>query len=647
MHWTLLRSAMCLSLLSRAALAVDVPGTVPADFVVPIYRPIPAEGPDVLALDGTWRANRNPPAKVQEAALGGSQWSDFHVPGQWHAQQLPIGDETVAALGKDFKVPAAWRDKRIFLRFDAVHGGTVYWLNGAKLAATEHYWTPVELEITAQALPGETNRLRLTQTRNVFSEQIQFTGYRTQQQPPETGIPRSVRVFALPALHVSTLHVAADLDKDYRDGELLLELKLDNPLAKASEGLSLAVALNDPAGRPVAIDCDRFALSPLNPGASQRKFRLPVKTPLAWNAEKPALYTLTVDLRRNGQTLQRIWRRVGFRKIEVRGSQMLLNGRVLKLAGACHHEYDPFTQRSDTARHAESDVSWMKAANMNFARTTHYPPTAEFLDACDRLGLYAEVECPFMWTRIPAQDDPAHVRQFLAPTAAAVEYHRDHPSVILWSLANESGSKKPGSPQLPANYQATHKLVKRLDPTRLTSFHNEWDFDDRVPDVGNLHYPPMPFDGTTWIEGDPRPIMLGEAFITATDHWQGPLLRNDRGIHEEFFMDRNLYWFAWGLQPNPAQARWWQEHKPCGQNNPWNAWTHVYNSPRLLGMNLWEYGAHRCGFVDDWRRPKPEFWGMKRMLTPVYIPLRQVERRARSENPAHSHREPLLVHGPQ
>ena len=122
-----------------------------------------------------------------------------------------------------------------------------------------------------------------------------------------------------------------------------------------------------------------------------------VATPLQWSAEKPRLYRLTVELRRGKTTLERIERNIGFRNIEVRGRQVYVNGQRVKLAGACHHELDPLTGRADTARHAETDVRLLKEANLNYIRTSHYPPNAELLDAADRLGMYVEVEAPFCW----------------------------------------------------------------------------------------------------------------------------------------------------------------------------------------------------------------------------------------------------------
>ena len=134
--------------------------------------------------------------------------------------------------------------------------------------------------------------------------------------------------------------------------------------------------------------------------------------------------------------IERIERNVGFRKIEIRDRQLYVNGKRVKLAGACRHEIDPQTGRSNTARHAETDIRLLKEANLNYLRTSHYPPNRELLNAADRLGVYVEVEAPFCW--VSQSWGMGHLKQVLTPTSAMIDYCHVHPSVMLWSLANES-----------------------------------------------------------------------------------------------------------------------------------------------------------------------------------------------------------------
>ncbi len=219
-------------------------------------------------------------------------------------------------------------------------------------------------------------------------------------------------------------------------------------------------------------------LRPLKPFTGMKAVDLVthVARPLQWSAEKPQLYGLTVELRRGGKTLERIERNIGFRNIEVRGRQVYVNGQRVKLAGVCHHEFDPLTGRADTMRHAETDVRLLKEANLNYIRTSHYPPTTELLDAADRLGMYVEVEAPFCWVG-GTLDNPTNLFATLTPTSAMVDYHHSHPSVIVWSIANES--------HFNLQFLASARMVKELDPTRPTTFNH--DFANSPSRAGDRH----------------------------------------------------------------------------------------------------------------------------------------------------------------
>ena len=181
-------------------------------------------------------------------------------------------------------------------------------------------------------------------------------------------------------------------------------------------------------------------------------------------------------------------------------------------------------------RYGETDVRLFKGANLNYLRTSHYPPTMELVEAADRLGLYLEVEAPFCWV------DPAHdmtcLREVLVPTSAMIDAYHSHPSVIFWSLANESNFNR--------CFEISNKLVKELDPTRPTDFNNP--DPKRVCDIANLHYPPMPYAGQD--QGDPRPLVLGEYFFPVC-HEQTEVQVNP-GLREFFGAGHSDPATAWG-----------------------------------------------------------------------------------------------------
>jgi beta-galactosidase len=362
------------------------------------YRPMPSQVKGLkshqLSLDGAWRIDPKPGPDARQKALNASGWGAFRVPGQWELQGYDIPRDQAAALAKEFTIPAQWAGYRIFLRFDAIHGGTHYWLNGQPLGYSENLFTPVEWEITAAARVGQTNRLDLEMKVDTTSERLSYSSDYTSTGSPTKhslgGIDRAVRLYALPQVQIATLHLNAGLDKDYRQGELRLELGLDNPEPGPQQGLSASLQLFDARGKPVTHSTPTFALGPLPAGTSTVRIQSQVANPLKWNAEQPNLYKLVLTLKRQDQALEQVERHVGFRTIETKGRQLYVNGAPVKLAGVCHHEIDPLSGRADTMRHAEEDVKLFKSANLNFVRTSHYPCTQEFLDAADRYGLYVE-----------------------------------------------------------------------------------------------------------------------------------------------------------------------------------------------------------------------------------------------------------------
>jgi hypothetical protein len=340
----------------------------------------------------------------------------------------------------------------------------------------------------------------------------------------------------------------------------------------------------------------------------------------SWNAEQPHLYLLRIDVTRDGRLVERLERRVGFRRIEVRGSQLYVNNRRVKLAGACRHEIDPLTGRADTARHGEEDVRLLKAANLNYLRTAHYPPTEEFLAAADRLGMYVEVEAPFCW--VGNDGDPAHLRAVLNPTSAMIDAAHAHPSVLLWSLANES--------QFNPLFEVSAQVCKALDPTRPTTFNNP--DPKRLCDIANLHYAPMPYD--QHLPGDPRPVFLGEYFFPVC-HEQTDV-RINPGLRE-----------LWGAGHSAPDSDWGRRcaktfETYAGPGTPPGAWDYLVRSDRMLGGAIWAalddafylpdgrnvgYAWHHgyWGLLDAWRRPKPEWWLSKLIFSPVGFPVRQVD----------------------
>jgi beta-galactosidase len=330
-------------------------------------------------------------------------------------------------------------------------------------------------------------------------------------------------------------------------------------------------------------------------------------------------------LKRGTTTLERIERNIGFRNIEVRGRQLYVNSQRIKLAGACHHEMDPLTGRADTARHAETDVRLLKEANLNYIRTSHYPPNAELLEAADWLGMYVEVEAPFCWVG-GALDTPTNLFATLTPTSAMVDYHHSHPSVIVWSLANES--------HFNLQFLASARMVKELDPTRPTTFNHDMASSPlaRATDIANIHYPAMPYDDV--LKDDPRPLFLGEYFFPVCHEQTDVAI--DPGLRE--------LWGQGSAEPDSAFARACSQDfdkPPLKPGIRPGGWSYITHSDRVIGGAIWAshddafylsatnhagYAWHHgfWGLIDSWRRPKPEWWLARHIFSPVWLETRHV-----------------------
>jgi beta-galactosidase len=600
-------------------------------FVPVRYRPMPAKvrglKKNSVFLNGAWFIDPNPGQNIRNNPLSAAGWSRFNVPGQWAQQGYDIPLEKTVAVAREFMVPHKWAGYRIFLRFDAIHAGTNYWLNGKRLGYSENLFTPVEWEITDAARAGETNRLDLEMTVATASERLSSSCHYTGDSLG--GIDRAVRIYALPKLHIATLHLNAGLDAMYLDGELQIELGFDNPEPAVQAALAVSVQLFDPDGEPVAHSTPIVNLDPLKQGVTTVNIESQVANPFKWNAEEPYLYKLILTLEQDGRALERIERNIGFRTVETKNRQLYVNGARVKLAAVCHHEIDPLMGRANTMGHAETDVKRFKSANLNHVRTSHYPPTQEFLDAADRYGLYVESEAPLCWVA-PAKD-LSDLKAVLTPTSAMIDYNHSHPCVIMWSLANES--------HWSGLFAESNKLCKRLDPTRPTTIEHAFSNEDKVTcDIISRHYQHMPYDNI--LKDDPRPFFHGECFFLV--YHERTDVAIDPGLRE--------LWAAGSADPNSAWGRACLENlsgiKRLMPGVYPGAWSYICSSEHCIGSTIWsgvddiaflpngrvvssENGNAYWGLIDGWRRPKPELALAKFVFSPVWFPRRQLDYTAR------------------
>ncbi len=558
------------------------------------YIPVPLNS--AASLNGTWKFNPAPGNINSGASEFHSGWQNIAVPGEWTMQGFNVATGVRAAYQTRFNIPEGWAGKRIILRFDGVYSDAIVWVNGKKAAAHTGGFNVFEADITAFLKKGS-NIL----TVGVMNESIADTLSCGSQYAahPLGGIPRKVTIFTVPDLHISDLFIKTDLDEKYTDAWLVLDMAFTNRSVNDQYG-NLLVTLISPDGRVVASDSVRMMLKP---GISNHQaFTMQVRDPLKWNAEYPNLYRVRLQLT-SSSGIEIIEKKTGFRKLEIVGNQLFLNGTPIKLHGVNRHEVHPLTGRSLNMGLWEKDIRLYKEANINYIRTSHYPPAEEFIDLCDSAGFYVELENPLVWIghnanlKLKFQEawDIRLRNEILKTTRETITFYRNHPGIIIWSLANESAWT--------GNWRAAHEEADSLDPTRPGSFHDQAygrdnNYGSSSMPVANIHYPGP--EGPGIAATFDRPLLFGEYCHLNTYNRQETA--TDPGVRDAWVEGFHRMW------ENMYHS------KGCLGGALWSGIDDAFILPgeKLVGYGEW-------GPIDGWRRKKPEYYHVKKTYSPVII----------------------------
>ena len=537
-----------------------------ADTTVPRLSPLPRDM-EKISLSGTWTFNGAHP---------------IEVPGEWVMQGFEVEPGREATYERTFDVPARWQGRRVKLRCNAVYSKSRIFVNDRPVGTHLGGFTAFELDVTDALRFGRENSIRVGVTSESVADSTSSGS--TYAVHPLGGITRDLFLFALPEVNLSSFHVQTFFDSLYTDATLRAQVEVAAESNAPPGELSLRFVLTDKDGRQVLSERRRAA-------TGYQEFDFPVKRPGQWTAETPTLYTLTCTLEQDGKALYSTCRRVGFRQIEVRGNQLFVNNRPVKLRGVCRHEVMPLRGRSLTGDVWRQDVEIFRRGNVNYIRTTHYPPDEALLEACDELGMYVEVEAPFCWahkTSVGATDSAVFVNQHIE----MVNRDRSHPSVLMWSIGNES--LKYGE-----CFARAARIVKELDPTRPRNY-SQWrpDGDGGALEIGNHHYPGP--TGPDKYRDAERPIVFDEyCHLNAYNRLE---LSADPGLRDQWgaLLDR-MYTAMYHSQGVLGGAIW------VGIDD-----TFFLPDGRAVGYGTW-------GVIDGWRRKKPEYWNMKKAYSPVRL----------------------------
>lgn len=570
---------------------------VDAETVLPTYAPRPKSVSGtyqpVLSLDGTWLFHPAPEKDFfRHPAEAG--WNIVTVPGQWSMQGFQVDSMAFAGYRTSFRLPEDWSGKTVRLRFDGVHSEYHVYLNGKEVGYHLGGMTPYELDLTDGLLP-EGNELVL----KVRSESLaDMLGSLTQYAAHQLGgITRKVTLMALPRQYVSDLRITTDLDADYRSATLGVRVSVANQEQTAADDLSLRLFID---GLPVGC---RQSLPAVAAGKDWKgELTADVETPLLWNSEQPNLYTLRLELCKGDTVMETVEKRFGFREVEVKGNQLLVNGRAVKLRGVCHHEMHPLTGRVMSRELEQKDMELYKSANCNFIRTSHYPPCEEMLDICDELGLFVEVEAPVCWVGHHANEnwqklnyqDSCYYDYVLQANLENIHFNRNHPCILFWSMANESYWNK--------EFAQVQEYVKKADPSRPHTFHDQayggFNNQGSTAPIANIHYPGP--NGYKAAEKSDRPMIYGE--YCHLNVYNRTELETDPGIRSD-----------WALALSPTWENMYRTTGVLG-GSIWSGIDDIFQLPdgKLVGYGAW-------GPIDGWRRPKPEYWDMKKIYSPIRV----------------------------
>ena len=571
------------------------------------YTVLPAEvdgvAKPILSLNGAWLFHPAPPKGFEELTeTGAAGWSRIQVPGDWTMQGFAVKPWTPAGYLKTVDIPADWKGARILLRCDGVQSEARVWINGKPAGSHEGGFTAFELDVTDHCRSGAANTVAVSvqneSTADILASGTQYAAYQF------GGITRKVTLAAVPELHIADIDVATDVADDLRTAAYEAGFTIANDGKARFADIVLDIGLIDPKGKDAFRG--RLQAAPIESGKTGSvRTKGTIDPAFLWDAEHPHLFTLTLDLLVDGKRVERVTRRLGFREIEVAGSQVFVNGRPVKIKGINRHETHPLFGRSLTPELWRKDAELFRAANMNYIRTSHYPPAEEFLEACDELGLFVESEAALVWINHGANEtwkrespaDPKYRPLILQAVAENVAFNRRHPSVLFWSLANESG----WSP----HFAAAKEMAEALDPTRPTTFHDQAyggynNNGSTAMPVANCHYPGPQGPDLAVSLGFERPLLYGEYCHLNT--YNRTEIAADPGVRDEYGRGFERMW-----------ERIFGSAKVIG-GAIWSGIDDVFYLPTGKAVGYGEWGP-----IDGWRREKPEYWHIKKSYSPVKV----------------------------
>nr|WP_299346299.1 glycoside hydrolase family 2 TIM barrel-domain containing protein [Allomuricauda sp.] len=588
-----------------------------------------------LSLNGDWKFQwyatpDQAPKNFHTTAMDDSDWNMLPVPANWELHgygtaiytnikypfrpvdppSVPKDDNPTGLYRTSFEVPNQWNGMQITLTFGGVSSAFYVWLNGELLGYSEDSMLPTHFDITPYLKEGK-NELAVKVFR--WSDGVYLED---QDHWRLSGIHRDVYLSAAPKIQLYDFFVRTNLDVNYKDADLEIRPKIKRFGPTDFDDEILEMELYDENGEAVFEEPISSSVATIyNEKYEQRGkpdfalFRKKVKNPKKWSAELPNLYTLVFSLKtKTGKLLEARGTKIGFRETEIRDGEFFVNGESVLMYGVNRHDHSPITGKVVSEELMLQDILLMKKFNVNAVRTSHYPNNERFYQLCDKYGIYVMDEANLETHGIGGKlsNDPAWSNAFLERAVRMVERDKNHPSIVFWSLGNESGSG--------FNHATMANWIRAYDPTRPIHYEgaqttggkhkieDEIIKDPDYVDVVSRMYNPIEYMvKMANLEGEDRPVLWCEYA-----HSMG----NSTG---------NLYQF----------------------------WDAIKANKRLIGGYIWDWvdqgllqktedgidyyafggdmgdteinSGNFClnGIVDPARNPKPALWEVKKVFQPV------------------------------
>lgn len=500
------------------------------------------------SLNGDWKffwaeAPAGLPQHFESTSFNDNNWKTFKVPGNWEMNgygfpiyttsgfefaylmpnktanppMVPMQVNNTGVYRREVNIPEQWQGKEVVLHVGAAKSNLAVWVNGKYVGYGEDSKLPSEFNLTPYLTKGR-NLIVMRVMRWCDANYIE-----DQDMWRLSGITRDCYLVARNPAHIYDVELIPDLDSLYKNATLKTKLTLNQkPSVKFTADIEIKDSTRLIASRKVSFDT-----------AAAEALNIPVTAPKLWTGETPNLYDVIVRLRNaSGDVIEVIRQKIGFRKIEIKNGQYLVNGKPVIIKGVNRHETDPVTGQTITREAMLRDIQLMKKFNINSVRTSHYPNSEIWLDLCDQYGIYvvgeANIESHGMGYDITQTmaNRPTWLQAHLQRVQRMVERDKNHASIVIWSMGNEAGNGY--------NFYSCYLWMKQRDPSRPIQYERAvadyrkltWEWNS---DIVNPMYP-SPAAMLSYVQNNPQPtrpfIMceyahaMGNSLGNFTDYWK-------------------------------------------------------------------------------------------------------------------------------